>query len=107
MNIAADDAEGQARLAAFVQDLRQLGWTDWRNVRIDYRFAGQRATPVSFADMPTSFWRSRRTPFWPQLPQAFNLARTLRSNWRAPIVPPSAQLDEEEKSYGRWPLALK
>src|SRR5262249_45311146 len=39
MNLAADDAEGQARLAAFVQDLQQLGWTDGRNVRIDYRWA--------------------------------------------------------------------
>ena len=39
MNLATDDAEGQARLAAFVQDLQQLGWTDGRNVRIDYRWA--------------------------------------------------------------------
>jgi putative ABC transport system substrate-binding protein len=38
MNLAADDAEGQAHLAAFVQDLQQLGWTDGRNVRIDYRW---------------------------------------------------------------------
>ena len=39
MNLATDDAEGQARLAAFVHDLQQLGWTDGRNVRIDYRWA--------------------------------------------------------------------
>jgi putative tryptophan/tyrosine transport system substrate-binding protein len=39
MNLAADDAEGQARLAAFVQDLQQLGWTDGRNVRIETRWA--------------------------------------------------------------------
>ena len=39
MNLATDDAEGQARLAAFVQDLQQLGWTEGRNVRIDYRWA--------------------------------------------------------------------
>ena len=38
MNLATDDAEGQARLAAFVQDLQQLGWTDGRNVRIDVRW---------------------------------------------------------------------
>ena len=36
MNFAADDSEGQARLAAFLQELQQLGWTDGRNVRIDY-----------------------------------------------------------------------
>jgi putative ABC transport system substrate-binding protein len=39
MNLAADDAEGQARIAAFLQGLRQLGWTDGGNVRIDYRWA--------------------------------------------------------------------
>jgi putative ABC transport system substrate-binding protein len=33
---AADDPEGQARIAAFLQGLRQLGWTDGRNVRFDY-----------------------------------------------------------------------
>jgi putative tryptophan/tyrosine transport system substrate-binding protein len=27
MNLASDDAEGQARLAAFHQGLQQLGWT--------------------------------------------------------------------------------
>ena len=39
MNLAADDAEGQARIAAFLQALQQLGWSDGRNVRIDYRWA--------------------------------------------------------------------
>jgi putative tryptophan/tyrosine transport system substrate-binding protein len=38
MNLAADDAEGQARIAAFLQGLQQLGWTDGGNVRIDYRW---------------------------------------------------------------------
>ena len=28
MNLAADDAEGQARIAAFLQALEQLGWSD-------------------------------------------------------------------------------
>jgi len=35
MNYASDDAEGQARLAAFHQGLQQLGWTVGRNVQID------------------------------------------------------------------------
>jgi ABC-type uncharacterized transport system substrate-binding protein len=34
---AADDPDGQARSAAFLQGLQQLGWTDGRNIRIDYR----------------------------------------------------------------------
>jgi putative ABC transport system substrate-binding protein len=39
MNLAADDAEGQARLAAFTQVLKQLGWSEGRNLRIDTRWA--------------------------------------------------------------------
>ena len=35
----ADDAEVQARLAAFKEGLAQLGWTEGRNVRIDTRWA--------------------------------------------------------------------
>jgi putative ABC transport system substrate-binding protein len=36
---AADDAEGQARLAAFAQPLKQLGWSEGHNLRIDTRWA--------------------------------------------------------------------
>jgi ABC-type uncharacterized transport system substrate-binding protein len=39
LTTAADDAESQARIAAFLQGLQELGWTDGRNVRIDYRWA--------------------------------------------------------------------
>jgi putative ABC transport system substrate-binding protein len=35
---SADDPDGQARLAAFLQRLQQLGWTVGQNVRIDYRW---------------------------------------------------------------------
>jgi putative ABC transport system substrate-binding protein len=38
MNLAADDPEGQARIAAFHQGLQQWGWTIGRNVRIDVRW---------------------------------------------------------------------
>ena len=38
MNGAAKDAEGQARLAALLRGLQDLGWTDGRNVRIDIRW---------------------------------------------------------------------
>ena len=40
MSTAADDPEGQARIAAFLQGLQQLGWTVGRNVRIEYRWSG-------------------------------------------------------------------
>jgi ABC-type uncharacterized transport system substrate-binding protein len=36
---AEDHPVGQARVAAFLQGLRQLGWTDGSNVRIDYRWS--------------------------------------------------------------------
>ena len=35
----ADDQDNRVRLAAFEQRLQQLGWTDGRDVRFDYRFA--------------------------------------------------------------------
>jgi putative ABC transport system substrate-binding protein len=38
MSTSADDPEGQARNAAFLQGLQQLGWTVGRNVRVDYRW---------------------------------------------------------------------
>jgi putative ABC transport system substrate-binding protein len=39
MTTAADDPEGQVRLAAFLQGLQQLGWIDGRNARIGTRWA--------------------------------------------------------------------
>src|SRR6516165_661002 len=38
MNTVADDPVAQAQAKAFQQGLQQLGWTDGRNVRIDYRW---------------------------------------------------------------------
>jgi hypothetical protein len=38
MSVAADGPEGQARLAAFLNGLRQAGWIEGRNVRIDQRW---------------------------------------------------------------------
>ena len=35
----ADDPDMQANIAAFLQVLQQLGWTDGRNVRINTRWA--------------------------------------------------------------------
>jgi putative tryptophan/tyrosine transport system substrate-binding protein len=46
MNFAANDAEGQARLAAFLQGLQEAGWAVGRNLRIDLRWGG--GDPESF-----------------------------------------------------------
>ncbi|HVG52480.1 MAG TPA: ABC transporter substrate-binding protein [Xanthobacteraceae bacterium] len=43
MGLAADDPEGQARLAAFSQGLQQAGWSVGQNLQIDYRWAGGNA----------------------------------------------------------------
>jgi putative tryptophan/tyrosine transport system substrate-binding protein len=37
---AADDPQVQARIAAFVHGLRQLGWIDGSNIKIEYRLPG-------------------------------------------------------------------
>jgi putative tryptophan/tyrosine transport system substrate-binding protein len=42
----AEDAEYQARMAAFLRGLQQLGWSDGRNVRIDIRYAAGDANLV-------------------------------------------------------------
>jgi putative ABC transport system substrate-binding protein len=36
--LSADDPDTRAQIEAFLQGLAQLGWTDGRNVRIDYRW---------------------------------------------------------------------
>jgi ABC-type uncharacterized transport system substrate-binding protein len=38
MSVAPDGPEGNARLAAFLEGLQQLGWVDGCNVRIEYRW---------------------------------------------------------------------
>jgi putative ABC transport system substrate-binding protein len=41
ISLAVGDTEGRVRLAAFEQRLRELGWTDGRNVRLEYRWASE------------------------------------------------------------------
>ena len=43
LSFAADDPEALASVGAFLQGLQQLGWTDGRNVRIDYRWGANDA----------------------------------------------------------------
>ena len=44
--VAADDAEFQTRVGAFLQGLQQLGWAIGHNERIDTRWAGASATEI-------------------------------------------------------------
>ena len=41
MNLAADDPEGQRRVAAFLQGLQEAGWAVGRNVNIDVQPPGR------------------------------------------------------------------
>jgi ABC-type uncharacterized transport system substrate-binding protein len=45
-NLPADDAEGQARIAAFLQGLQERGWAVGRNVRIDTRWGAGDAESI-------------------------------------------------------------
>ena len=40
MDLAADDPEAPARVAAFARGLQELGWIEGRNIQIDYRWGG-------------------------------------------------------------------
>src|SRR6516225_5165663 len=40
MPYAANDPQAQARNAAFLQGLQQLGWSVGNNIQIDYRWSG-------------------------------------------------------------------
>jgi putative ABC transport system substrate-binding protein len=46
MPLAADDPQGQARIAAFQQGLQQSGWTNGRNVLIDTRWTRGNADDI-------------------------------------------------------------
>ena len=49
--LTADDPVAQANNAAFVQGLQQLGWTDGRNLHVDFRFgAGNAANVRKYAE---------------------------------------------------------
>ena len=44
VGLAEDDPAGKARLSAFRQGLDRLGWSEGRNIRIDYRYAPPAST---------------------------------------------------------------
>ena len=64
---AADDAESQARVGAFLQGLRN--WAGPRPQRADRHPLGREPMPAKFADTRRNWPRSRRTSFWPLAPR--------------------------------------
>ncbi|MGA8174208.1 MAG: ABC transporter substrate-binding protein, partial [Pseudolabrys sp.] len=50
LNTPESDPEAKVELAAFAQELKKLGWSEGRNIQIDYRFgAGDIARMAMFA----------------------------------------------------------
>jgi putative ABC transport system substrate-binding protein len=56
---AEGDPDAVARFTAFLQVLQQLGWTEGRNIRIEYRWA--RVMPATLANMQRNWSPSHPT----------------------------------------------
>ena len=56
MGYAENDPETKARIAAFLQEMQQLGWTDGRNLKLS--IDGKRAI---FAKLHWNWWHTSRT----------------------------------------------
>jgi putative ABC transport system substrate-binding protein len=56
MSMAADDPEAQPRVAAFESGLRELGWLDGHNLRVEYHWVSDsdllRRNAAELAQMP-------------------------------------------------------
>jgi hypothetical protein len=66
MSMAADDPEAQPRVAAFESGLRELGWLDGRDLRIEYRWVSDgdllRRNAAELAGMPPDLILATSTP---------------------------------------------
>jgi putative tryptophan/tyrosine transport system substrate-binding protein len=66
MSMAADDPEAQPRVAAFESGLRELGWLDGRNLRIEYRWVSDgdllRRNAAELARTPPDLILATSTP---------------------------------------------
>src|SRR5262249_51223993 len=73
------DREGQARIAAFLDTLQRLGWTDGRNVRIEYRWSAGDADreKASAAELVRSKLDVIVVAGWTALAELQRLTRTI------------------------------
>ena len=89
---AESDAESQAEVAAFREQLGKLGWTDGRNVRIDVRWAGGevgrfRALAKDLVSLQPDVILSRTTPVTAALVQESRTTPIVFVNVADPIGP--------------------
>src|SRR5499433_4307185 len=66
MSMAADDPEAQPRVAAFESGLRELGWLDGHNLRVEYHWVSDgdllRRNAAELARMPPDLILATSTP---------------------------------------------
>ena len=81
MNLTADDAEGQGRLAAFMQGLQEADWSVGGNVRVDLRWVA--ATHSFIAAMRRNWSRLRPMSFSPPAPSSRGRCKGLPEPYRS------------------------
>src|SRR5262245_26225968 len=54
MDLSGQDAEGQARVAAFRKGMEDLGWTEGRNIKFDTRWTAGDPAKALGLDVPLS-----------------------------------------------------
>jgi hypothetical protein len=101
MSMAADDPEAQPRVAAFESGLRELGWLDGRNLRIEYHRVSDgdllRGNAAELARMPPDLILATSTPVMAALrEQGLTISTTCfrRSLW--------AGWEKRRKSLPSW-----
>jgi putative tryptophan/tyrosine transport system substrate-binding protein len=88
--LPADDPEWQARGTAFVQGLQELGWTDGRNARVDFRFGlgdaeRLRKLAMELVGLAPDVLVAGGTPALPALQQATRTLPIVFANVQDPV----------------------
>ena len=104
----ADDPEIQARVTAFVQALQQMGWTDGRNVRIDYRWGEGNADTIrkSTAELVALSPDVILTPGGPALERLRQVTRTIPIVFVITPDPVGSSVVESLRGRAATPLVL-
>jgi putative ABC transport system substrate-binding protein len=88
--LAENDPQAQANIAAFRRGLQELGWTEGRNIRIDYRFAGgnierMRVYAAELVDLAPDVVLVHSNPFLAALRQANRTIPTVFAQVADPV----------------------
>jgi putative ABC transport system substrate-binding protein len=88
--LAENDPQAQANIAAFRRGLQELGWTEGRNIRFDYRFAGgnierMRVYAAELVDLAPDVVLVHSNPFLAALRQANRTIPTVFAQVADPV----------------------